>query len=112
MIPEVSIALLTLIGWSPSGHRWSNGNIPVPYCISANSQNTSLTAAQQRSAVTAAIDSWRANVGLSCSVYNATAQASNLCNPVQDSNDGQNNIFWETNWNQGSGTIGVTWSVF
>lgn len=107
-----AIALLNSAGWLPSGHRWSNQDIPVPYCISANATNTNRSAAQQRAAVTAAIDSWRAGVGLSCTTYNATAQPAANCNAVQNSQDGQNNIFWENNWNQGSGTIGVTWSQF
>lgn len=107
-----TIALSVSTGWLPSGHRWSQGDIPVPYCLSANSQNTAMTTARQRAAITAAVDSWRAGVGLSCTSYNATPQPAGQCSATQNSNDGQNNIFWENNWQNGSGTIGVTWSVF
>jgi hypothetical protein len=112
MITEATIILLAVTGWDPSGHRWATSDLPVPYCITANGTNTNLTATQQRNALTAAVDAWRAGVGVTCTSYNAVAQPSNQCNPVQNSNDGQNNIFWENNWQQGSGTIGVTWSVF
>ncbi|MCK6547403.1 matrixin family metalloprotease [Myxococcota bacterium] len=118
MIIEAStlatLALATATGWLPSGHRWATAEIPVPYCITANARNTSLTAAQQRTQLTNAIDQWRAtgNGGsLSCTIYNATSQGG-TCRTATDGGDGQNNIFWNRNWQHGSQTIGVTWSTF
>src|SRR5262245_38207411 len=111
MIVETTLALFTAVGWLPSGHRWSVGDLPVPYCVSGNATMTSRTAAQQRTSINNAVNSWRGNIGLSCSLYDATGSTSG-CNTVIDSNDGQHNIFWESSWMNGSGVLGVTWSVF
>lgn len=114
IVPITTLVLVTSAGWLPSGHRWATGSLPVPYCITANATETNMTAAEQRTSLTNAINAWRNGAGgtLSCTTYDAVAQPAGQCQTSRNGNDGQNNIFWRRNWNQGSQTIGVTWSVF
>lgn len=108
----VTTATLLSIGWLPTGLRWSSGDIPVPYCISANAVSTSLNSTAQRNAVLQGIGAWvstGAGGALSCTTY--AVQNSNQCTVGVDTGDRRPNIFWERNWSNGSGTIGVTWST-
>jgi matrixin len=105
------LALMSAVGYLPSGSRWSAGQIPVRHCISPNATSTSLSASQQQAAVTSAINQWRNSEvggGTSCTTYDAVASTSQ-CATIRAS-DGQNNIYWVRNWQQGSQVIGVTWS--
>lgn len=106
------LATASMTGWLPTGFRWNPGQFPIPYCLSANATRTSLTQAQVRAEMTEAINYWRssgAGGGLSCSTYDAAASAAS-CTARVDSNDSQNNIFFNRNWQHGSQTLGVTWS--
>lgn len=108
----VTTTLLS-IGWLPTGLRWSPGDQPVPYCISANATRTSLSPAAQRQEVLNAINVWVSTGqggSLSCSTYSVT-NATFTCSVGIDTGDRQPNIFWERNWTSGSQTIGVTWST-
>ena len=108
----MTIALMT-VSWQPTGFRWNSNQLPVPYCISANATNTSISAANQRRAVLDGINVWVAtNAGgsMSCTSYRAS-NATFQCSVGVDVRDRRPNIFWERNWRQGSRTIGVTWSV-
>ncbi len=110
--PVITTALLS-VGWQPTGLRWNANQFPIPYCITTNAGNTNVSAAGQRSAVEAAIRSWintNNGGGLSCSTYNA-APAGFSCSVGVNTNDGHQNIFWTTNWTNGSSAIGVTWST-
>ncbi|MEQ8273191.1 MAG: matrixin family metalloprotease [Deltaproteobacteria bacterium] len=104
--------LLTTIGWLPTGLRWRTSDQPVPFCISANATSTNVNATAQQNAVLQGIGVWVSTAGggsLSCSTY--TVQTSNQCSVGVNTSDQNPNIFWESNWSNGSGTIGVTWST-
>lgn len=106
-------ALLATAGWLPTGLRWAQSSLPVPYCISANATNTNVNANNQRAAVLQGINAWvssSAGGSLSCSNYTAVP-ATQACTTSINTQDGRPNVFWTRNWRNGSGTIGVTWSV-
>ncbi len=116
MFFETSIATSILVataGWLPTGIRWNTAQLPIPYCISANATRTSVNAQGQRTAVLQGINAWVAtNAGgsLSCTTYTAVA-SNQACQTQINGGDQRYNVFWEDNWRQGSGTIGVTWST-
>lgn len=116
-LTTVSIATavaLSSVGWLPTGARWSQSQWPtLPYCITANATNTNVSAAGQRTAVLNSIRSWvstGAGGNLSCTTYQA-GQANYNCTVGVDSGDQEFNIFWTTNWSNGSQAIGVTWTT-
>lgn len=106
---------LTLSAWNPTGFRWNPGEFPIPYCITANGTRSSASSADQRQAVVNAIRAWRSagaghpdGIGaLSCTTFDARA-STQACRTGINLQDGQNNFFWESNWTQGSSTLGVT----
>lgn len=105
---------LASVGWLPTGLRWNQSQWPVlPYCITANATNTNVSAAGQQQALVNAVNSWvssGAGGSLSCTTYRA-APASYACSVGVNTNDQRFNMFWTTNWRNGSQAIGVTWSV-
>lgn len=106
----ITAVAVTLTGWQPTYFRWNPGELPIPYCITANGTRTSVSAAGQRAAVVRAINGWRSTGvggGLSCSLYDAVPDNS-ACSPQINLRDDQPNIFWESQWTQGSNTLGVT----
>jgi hypothetical protein len=112
MILETTFTLL-LVAWEPTGLRWSSSQFPIPYCITTNGTNTNVNAAGQRAAIEGAIESWvNTNNGgtLSCTTFVA-APAGFQCTTGVNGNDAEPNIFFEDNWGNGSGAIGVTWST-
>lgn len=113
MLLEIALSTALLnVAWDPTGLRWNPNQFPIPYCITPNGTNTNVGSNGQRTAVENAIYTWvntNNGGGLSCTTY--SAQASGGCSVGVNTNDGQPNIFWETNWSQGSGAIGVTWST-
>lgn len=105
-----AFALAAVTGWQPTYYRWNPGELPIPYCITANGTRTNVSAAGQRAAVVSAINAWRATSvggGLSCSSYDAVS-ASFACSVGINLRDGESNIFWQRQWSQGSRTLGVT----
>ncbi len=102
------------IGWLPTQVRWDQSRWPVvPYCITANSSNTNVSAQGQRQALTNSINAWvstGAGGGLSCTTYRA-APASYSCSTGIDTSDQRFNLFWSQNWGNGSQSIGVTWTT-
>ncbi len=108
--PSALILSGLLTSWFPTDFRWSTGDLPVPYCISANSTRTSLSQTQQRQEIELAIRQWvtTAAGGASPCGYNARA-ATYSCNTSISLNDNKNNIFFNsTTWQHGSQTLGVT----
>lgn len=109
------VVTLALLGpsWLPTQARWGNAELPVPYCITANAQNTSVSAADQRQAILNAIASWNSTGSggsVSCTSYSAQA-ASFSCSTGVNVRDGRQNFFWERNWGNGGSAIGVTWTT-
>lgn len=112
----ISTALaLTLVvpAFNFTGFAWPSGQFPIPYCVSANGTQTQLTAAQQRALIIEGINFWRssgAGGGLTCSSYDAVADA-RACGRTINLGDNRNNIYFERNaWQWGSQTLGVTHS--
>jgi hypothetical protein len=101
---------LSLTAWNPTGFRWNPGEFPIPYCITANGTRTNANATAQRNAIEAAINAWRSTGvggGLSCTTYDARSTTQGCATGI-NLRDGRNNFFWESNWSQGSSTLGVT----
>lgn len=114
MMPASPILFGALaLGWLPTGARWSDTALPVPYCITANGTNTNVSASGQRQAILGGIEAWT-SIGsggsVSCTTYTAQA-ATYSCTPGVNSSDAQPNISWETAWGNGSSAIGVTWTA-
>ncbi len=111
--PLASIALLTAVGWNPTGLRWNTGEFPIPYCITTNATRTNVNQAGQRAAILEGINAWVATGSggnLSCTTYQAAA-AGFSCSTGVNTRDRRPNIFWTRNWSNGSSAIGVTWST-
>lgn len=107
---NLATLLMLTAGWLPTGYKWNDGRLPVPYCLVGNATRTSLSQSQQMSEVRRAISQWvstGAGGAAGCTYYSAQ-QEGGSCRPTVDLEDGQNNIFWETSWSQGSSTLGVT----
>ncbi|MEE2901270.1 MAG: matrixin family metalloprotease [Myxococcota bacterium] len=101
---------ITLTAWNPTGFRWSPGEFPISYCITANGTRTNANATSQRNAVESAINAWRSTGnggGLSCTTYDAQSTTQGCATGI-NLRDGRPNFFWERNWAQGSSTLGVT----
>ncbi len=102
---------MTSAGWLPTGLRWNSNQFPIEYCVTANSNNTNVNSANQRAAVLEGINAWVATGSggnLSCTTYQAGPDASSCGTSVNPNQ--RYDIFWKSNWGNGSGTIGVTWS--
>lgn len=109
-----TLVALSSAGWLPTGLRWDQSRYPsVPYCITANAANTNVSAAGQQQALVNAVNGWvstGAGGRLSCSSYQAAA-ATYQCSVGVNTRDQRFNMFWTSNWGNGSQAIGVTWSV-
>ncbi|MBI4820146.1 MAG: matrixin family metalloprotease [Deltaproteobacteria bacterium] len=112
IISQLVLSTLVL-GWLPTGYRWNDGQLPVPYCAIGNATSTTLSSQQQLSELRRAIRTWEsqgAGGQTGCTYYDAVESGTGAaCRAAVDLNDGQNNIFWKSsNWNQGPTTLGVT----
>jgi len=105
-----AFALAVTTGWNPTYFRWNPGELPIPYCITANGTRTNVNANGQRAAILQAINAWRSQGvggGLSCTTYDAVA-GNYPCTLGINLRDDESNIFWERSWRQGGSTLGVT----
>lgn len=107
----LSATLMLSLGWIPSGVRWEQ--LPQPYCISGNSQNTDLSSADQVKAIEKAIHQWftPAHGGdVSCTRYYGVPAAYSCSATPGQAADGQRNIFFVggEDWGYGRATLGIT----